>query len=207
MNVDQALKSVESSVATDKEILRVLKAFRLDAYSLLELQPGCSNDDIRKLYRKKSLLIHPDKTENPKAPEAFDLLKKAEKELSNEESRIRLDNKFTDARRMLILERKWSLDDERLKGEEFLLDWRDRVKELLIEDEVVKKLTLKQQMEQEGLEKQKQEQLQNKRQEQLLVKKLWDDQRDARVDNWRNYLKRVEKKKLKLKTKKPKLLV
>ncbi|KAG9651845.1 hypothetical protein KCU64_g8566, partial [Aureobasidium melanogenum] len=49
----------------DAEIDRILKAFRLDAYAVLDLQPGVPDNDIKKCYRMKSLLIHPDKTTNP----------------------------------------------------------------------------------------------------------------------------------------------
>lgn len=34
--------------------------------------------EIKKIYRKKSLLVHPDKCKHPKAQEAFDVLKKAQ---------------------------------------------------------------------------------------------------------------------------------
>jgi DnaJ-class molecular chaperone len=34
--------------------------------------------DIKKIYRKKSLLVHPDKCKHEKAQEAFDVLKKAQ---------------------------------------------------------------------------------------------------------------------------------
>lgn len=207
MDVERALKTVEGSLSTDKEIHRILNSFRLDSYSLLELQPGCSEDDIKKLYRKKSLLIHPDKTDNKRAPDAFDLLKKAHNDLLNEESRIRLDNKFTDSRRMLILQKKWTVDDDRLKGEGFLAEWREKVKELLIEEELMKKIELKKQMEEEGEEQRRNEEAQERRKLQQELKTQWENERDHRVGNWRNYAKKIEKKKIKLRNKKPKVLI
>ena len=42
---------------------------------------------IDKIYRKKSLMIHPDRFKHPRGPEAFDLLKKAETELLDKEKR------------------------------------------------------------------------------------------------------------------------
>lgn len=44
-----------------------------------------------KIYRKKSLLIHPDRFKHPRGPEAFDLLKKAQTELLDAEKRKILD--------------------------------------------------------------------------------------------------------------------
>ncbi|KAI7095524.1 hypothetical protein KC352_g39045, partial [Hortaea werneckii] len=48
----------------DSEIDRIMKAFRANAYDVLDLQPGVPDEDIKKTYRKKSLLIHPDKSSN-----------------------------------------------------------------------------------------------------------------------------------------------
>ncbi len=74
----------------DAEIDRILKAFKLDAYAVLDLKPGVPESDIKKCYRVKSLLIHPDKTSNPQAPEAFDRLKKAQTALMDEKVSIPL---------------------------------------------------------------------------------------------------------------------
>ncbi|KAI7094817.1 hypothetical protein KC352_g39331, partial [Hortaea werneckii] len=41
----------------DSEIDRIMKAFRANAYDVLDLQPGVPDEDIKKTYRKKSLLI------------------------------------------------------------------------------------------------------------------------------------------------------
>ena len=103
-----ALDSLERSANDfdkDAEIDRILKAFRLDAYAVLNLQPGIGESDIKACYRKKSLLIHPDKTSNPAAPEAFDRLKKAQSQLSDEKERERLDEAIADARMLLIRDR------------------------------------------------------------------------------------------------------
>ena len=91
--------------------------------------------DIKKCYRTKSLLIHPDKTTNPRAPDAFDRLKKAQTELMDEKHRTRLDEAIADARMLLIRENKWTVDSEELKTEQFARDWRERTKMVLIENE------------------------------------------------------------------------
>ncbi|KAH8549724.1 hypothetical protein BGW37DRAFT_428613 [Umbelopsis sp. PMI_123] len=44
--------------------------------------------ELKLAYRKRSLMVHPDKANHPKAQDAFDLLKKAESELGDE-SRVR----------------------------------------------------------------------------------------------------------------------
>ena len=84
-------------------------------YAVLDLQPGVTESDIKVQYRKKSLLIHPDKTKNPAAPDAFDRLKKAHSTLMEEKSRTYLDECIADARRLLIREHKYTLDSPELK--------------------------------------------------------------------------------------------
>ncbi|ODV94318.1 hypothetical protein PACTADRAFT_86509 [Pachysolen tannophilus NRRL Y-2460] len=206
-DIEKILSEEQNELIKDKEINRILSCFRLDSYSVLDLQPGCSESDIKKVYRKKSLLIHPDKTKNARAPDAFDLLKKAQNDLSNEETRMKLDNKFTEARRVLIKEKNWSVDDDRLKSQSFLKEWREKVKDLIIDEQLIKKLQLKQQMEEEGREKQRLEEITQERKVKQDLKKKWEDTRDERVHNWRNYTKGIEKKKSKKKNAQKKVLV
>ncbi|KAJ3473078.1 hypothetical protein NLG97_g10529 [Lecanicillium saksenae] len=110
-----ALETEAKEWEKDAEIDRILKAFRLDAYAVLDLLPGVPDSDIKITYRKKSLLIHPDKCKNPQAPDAFDRLKKAQTELMDEKHRERLDEAIADARMLLIREKKLTVDSEELK--------------------------------------------------------------------------------------------
>ncbi|CDK25502.1 unnamed protein product [Kuraishia capsulata CBS 1993] len=194
---EQELLREQSEFTKDKEIQRILTSFKLDAYSILDLQPGCSADDIKKVYRKKSLLIHPDKTKNERAPEAFSMLKKAEQELSDSEHRQRLDDVFVTARKSLIGQRGWDLDDVRLSGKEFLKDWREKVKEVLIEDEFVRRMERKRQMEEEGRANQHEEEQAELFKQKAQEKKAWEESRDKRVNSWRTYVESSGKKKKK----------
>lgn len=65
---EKMLKREDIEFMKDEEIERILKAFKLDAYAVLDILPGCTTKDIRNTFRRKSLLIHPDKTSNEKAP-------------------------------------------------------------------------------------------------------------------------------------------
>lgn len=65
---EKMLKREDLEFIKDTEITRILSAFKLDAYAVLGILPGCTTKDIRNVFRKKSLLIHPDKTKNEKAP-------------------------------------------------------------------------------------------------------------------------------------------
>lgn len=187
--IDSILAKEASELARDTEIERILNAFPLDAYSVLNLQPGVSPSDIKNTFRKKSLLIHPDKTSNPRAPDAFDRLKKAERALQDEKTRTMLDTAFTDARRLLIRERRWTIHDERLKSEEFLNDWRQKTQEVLVEMELRKRRLQRAQLEEEGRQKRKAEQDQEERIKKREMEKAWEDTRDTRVTQWREFRK------------------
>lgn len=192
--IDSLLQKEASDLTKDTEIERILSSFQLDAYTVLDLQPGCTSAAIKAQYRKKSLLIHPDKTRNERAPDAFDKLKKAESVLQNEPKRLALDQAFTDARRILIRDRKWTIHDERLKSDDFLSDWRDMTRQVLVETELRRRRIIKANMEEEGRVKRKlDEEVEEKRKKRESAK-AWEDSRDTRVSNWRDYRKTVAKK-------------
>lgn len=97
-----------------------------------------------------STVIHPDKTPHARAPEAFDILKKAESELSDKPKRDDLDAIIAQARALLVREMGWPItntkDIKELEASEEVRTlggvkvWRDRVraktKELLIDEEL-----------------------------------------------------------------------
>ncbi|AOA62649.1 hypothetical protein PP7435_CHR2-1153 [Komagataella phaffii CBS 7435] len=188
------LQKEENELTREKEIGRILSTFKLDSYAILDLKPGCSPEDIRKTFRKKSLLIHPDKTPNKRAPDAFDTLKKAHANLVDDSIREQLDSSYAEARRLLIRERKWNIDDARLNSSSFLVDWREKIKELLLEEELLKRLEKKRKMEEEGQVQQKKEEQLKETEGKRLQQQKWEDTRESRVQNWRSFVKKKRKK-------------
>ncbi|KLO97806.1 molecular chaperone (DnaJ superfamily) [Fusarium fujikuroi] len=186
----------------DAEIDRILKAFRLDAYAVLDLQPGVPDSDIKVTYRKKSLLIHPDKTKNPLAPDAFDRLKKAQTELMDEKHRARLDEAIADARMLLIRENKWTVDSEELKTEEFRKMWRAKARDVLIDNEHRRRRQMKAQLQEEGREQRRADAEVEERKRKRQHEQDWEATRDERISSWRQFQKgsggeKKKKKKLK----------
>ncbi|KAK4081727.1 uncharacterized protein Triagg1_2468 [Trichoderma aggressivum f. europaeum] len=173
----------------DAEIDRILKAFRLDAYAVLDLQPGVPESDIKATYRKKSLLIHPDKTKNPRAPDAFDRLKKAQTELMDEKHRERLDEAIADARMLLIRENKWTVDSPELKTDEFAKKWRDKTREVLIDNEHRRRRQMKAQLQEEGREQRRQDEEVEDRKRKRQHEQDWEATRDVRINSWRQFQK------------------
>jgi len=193
----EALESEEKEFNKDAEIDRILKAFRLDAYAVLDLQPGVPESDIKKCYRTKSLLIHPDKTTNPQAPDAFDRLKKAQTELMDEKHRERLDEAIADARMLLIRENKWTVDSEELKTEQFAQDWREKTKLVLIDNEHRRRRQVKAQMQEEGREQKKADEELEARKRKREHEQDWESTREQRIGSWRDFQKGAQKPKKK----------
>ncbi|KAL2200577.1 hypothetical protein P885DRAFT_74410 [Corynascus similis CBS 632.67] len=185
----EVLESEAKEWEKDAEIDRILKAFRLDAYAVLGLKPGVPESDIKNVYRKKSLLIHPDKTRNPLAPEAFDRLKKAQTELMDEKHRAVLDEAIADARMLLMRENKWTIDSPELKTEEFERKWADKTKFVLIENEQRRRRQIKAQMQEEGREQRRQEEEAEQRRKKRQHEEDWEATRDQRINSWRQFQK------------------
>ncbi|OJJ88263.1 uncharacterized protein ASPGLDRAFT_41801 [Aspergillus glaucus CBS 516.65] len=184
-----ALEKEASDFTKDAEIDRIRKAFQLDAYSVLDLQPGVAESDIKIQYRKKSLLIHPDKTKNPAAPDAFDRLKKAQTALLEEKSRTYLDECIADARRLLIREHKYTLDSPELKTEEFKKEWRQKTVHVLLEEEARRRRQAKAKLQEEGRERRKEDEEIEERKRKRDSDKAWEDTREERISTWRDWQK------------------
>ncbi|KAL8967152.1 MAG: hypothetical protein Q9197_005588 [Variospora fuerteventurae] len=204
-----ALEKEASEFNKDAEIDRILKAFKLDAYAVLNLQPGIPDTQIKLQYRKLSLLIHPDKTSNPLAPSAFDRLKKASSELQDAKQRAHLDECIADARMLLMRERKLTVDSPEVKEPDaaFLAAWRKKTIEVLVDAEARRRKQAKAQLQEEGREQRKvdEETEQRKRRREHEVK--WEESRESRIGSWRDFQKGGERGEGKGQSKKKKLKV
>lgn len=72
-------------VDRENEVHRILGAFKLNPFEQLGLRFDATVDDVKKAYRKSSLMVHPDKCKHPKAQDAFETLGQAQQQLNNEE--------------------------------------------------------------------------------------------------------------------------
>jgi DnaJ family protein C protein 8 len=140
-------------------------------------------------YRKKSLLIHPDKTSNKSAPAAFDKLKKAQTELMDEKARARLDECISDARMLLMRERKLTVDSEEIKNmdKEMKNAWRKKTIEVLIDNEHRRRKQLKAQMQEEGREQKKADEEMENRKRRREHEVAWEESRESRIGSWRDF--------------------
>ncbi|CCH45185.1 Chaperone protein [Wickerhamomyces ciferrii] len=185
---ESELKRQELDLKRDNEINRIITTFKLDPYAILQLDHDTNYTaiEIKKVYRSKSLLIHPDKTSNPDASKAFDLLKKAESDISNEEIKTKLNTIWSKA--------KEDIEPIHKSNNKEIYNL---FKDLLIQEEFQKRIKVKQDLQKQGeLDRLKEEELElNKLKTEY--KKQWEANQDSRVKNWRSYANKVEKKKKK----------
>jgi len=161
----------------------------IPSYAVLNLQPGIPDTQIKAQYRTLSLLIHPDKTTNPLAPNAFDRLKKASSVLLDEKPRQHLDSCIADARSLLIRQRKLTIDSPEVKepNEDFKKEWRELTKKVLVEEELRRKKQMKAQMQEEGREQRKQDEEVDQRKRRREYESKWEETREGRIGSWRDF--------------------
>ncbi|CAL8991429.1 unnamed protein product, partial [Prunus brigantina] len=86
----QGLNGEVSYTEEHVQLIRKIKRNQ-DYYAILGVEKTCSVEDIRKAYRKLSLKVHPDKNKAPGSEEAFKIVSKAFKCLSDGDSRRQYD--------------------------------------------------------------------------------------------------------------------
>ncbi|KAG6888427.1 hypothetical protein C0992_008507 [Termitomyces sp. T32_za158] len=201
IDLEKLLSREESAFNREVEVERILKAFKLNPYDMLDIEENATAEAIKRRYKQLSLFIHPDKTSHPRAPEAFDLLKKAESELSDKDRRENLDAVINQARLMILkalnLPSSTPDTDPNLRGLEppYKVRLRLQSKELLIDEEVRRRKAIKMNLANEGLEARKKDEEVAAKKRKVQEDKQWEDNREQRVDSWRTFSKDTRKKK------------
>lgn len=89
----------------DEAMSSLLNCKGKDAYSILGVSPECSQEQIRKHYKKIAVLVHPDKNKQPGAEEAFKVLQRSFELIGEPENRKSYDQSLAEA---LNAEKAWS---------------------------------------------------------------------------------------------------
>ncbi|KAI3626683.1 DnaJ sub C member 8 [Malassezia furfur] len=211
--LDEEEAEERAKTPQQREIDRVvLGSFRLNPFDVLGVTPDMDDKTIQKVFRKKSLLIHPDKvSENyqDRAQEAFQLFKQALDHLQDPDRRQSL-NEISRSGRSLALRElglPFSLTEEQLKKEQEpggrLHDLKPTFPERIVhctnhlmrEDELYRRnrVRLKQEAEEEARKLREEAEAQRKRKAELET--AWENARDNRVEGWRSFQKGKKKKK------------
>ncbi|KAB5594867.1 J domain-containing protein spf31 [Ceratobasidium theobromae] len=202
--LDKLLAREASAFQRDVEVERILTAFKLNPYDILGLDTDATPVDIKKRYRHLSLFIHPDKATHPRATDAFDLLKKAEADLSNQPKRDELDAVMLEARAQTLkahsLPTGTSDTDPRVLA--LVPSFKDQIracaKDILIDEEVRRRKAIKMNLANEGLEARRKEEEAAAKKRKAEEDAQWEETRDQRVDSWRSFNSGKKKKKSKL---------
>ncbi|KAL3850249.1 hypothetical protein ACJIZ3_012131 [Penstemon smallii] len=213
-------------VERDNEVNRILSCFKLNAFEYLNLPFGSSIDEVKKQYRKLSLLVHPDKCKHPQAKEAFGALAKAQQLLLDPQEREYLLNQINAAKEELRAKRKKQLkkntatmlkslvdegkyEQEYERSDEFQQQLKLKVRELLTDQEWRRRKMQMRISEEEGRLKKDEEETKEMWKRKREHEEQWEGTRENRVSSWRDFMKggkKVKKGELrppKLKTEDP----
>ncbi|KAL3530295.1 hypothetical protein ACH5RR_009617 [Cinchona calisaya] len=195
-----------SEVERDNEVNRILSCFKLNSFEHLNLPFDSSVDDVKKQYRKLSLLVHPDKCKHPQAKEAFGALAKAQQLLLEPQEREYLVNQINAAKEELRAKRKKQLkkdtasklksmvdegryEQEFERSQEFQLELKLKVREILTEQEWRRRKMQMRISEEEGRLKKDEEESKEMWKRKREHEEQWEGTREQRVSSWRDFMK------------------
>uniref|UniRef100_A0A5B7BIA8 Putative J domain-containing protein spf31 n=1 Tax=Davidia involucrata TaxID=16924 RepID=A0A5B7BIA8_DAVIN len=211
-----------SEVERDNEVTRILACFKLNAFEYLKLPFDSSPEDVKRQYRKLSLLVHPDKCKHPQAKEAFGALAKAQQILVDSQEREYLLSQVHAAKEELRAKRKKQLkkdtaskikslvdegkyEQEYERSEEFQQQLKLKVRELLTENEWRRRKMQMRISEEEGRLKKDEEEAKEMWKRKREHEEQWEGTREQRVSSWRDFMKAGKKKVKKGEIRPPKL--
>nr|GEV75432.1 hypothetical protein [Tanacetum cinerariifolium] len=215
-----------SEVERDNEVTRILSCFKLNAFEYLNLPFDSTPEEVKRQYRKLSLLVHPDKCKHPQAKEAFGALAKAQQLLLDPQEREYLVNQINAAREELRAKRKKQLkkdtasklkslvdegkyEQEYEKSEAYQQQLKLKVREILTDQEWRRRKMQMRISEEEGRLKKDEAETKEMWKRKREHEEQWEGTRENRVSSWRDFMKggkKVKKGELrppKLKTEDP----
>ncbi|KAK5645455.1 hypothetical protein RI129_006755 [Pyrocoelia pectoralis] len=89
----------------EEAMKRLLACKGKDPYSILGVTPTCTDDDIKRYYKRQAFLVHPDKNQQPGAEEAFKILVHAFDMIGEPERRASYDRGVAESAQV---EQAWS---------------------------------------------------------------------------------------------------
>ncbi|CAL1390517.1 unnamed protein product [Linum trigynum] len=197
-------------VERDNEVLRILSCFKLNPFEHLNLSFDSSLDDVKKQYRKLSLLVHPDKCKHPKAQEAFGALAKAQELLLDQQERDYVLSQVQAAKEELRAKRRKQMkkdaaskakslvdegkyEQEFERSDEFQQQLKLKVREILTDQEWRRRKMQMRLSEEEGRLKKDEEEQKEVWKRKREHEEQWEGTREKRVSSWRDFMKTGKK--------------
>ncbi|XP_020519803.1 dnaJ homolog subfamily C member 8 isoform X2 [Amborella trichopoda] len=181
-----------SEVERDNEVARILSCFKLNPFEHLNLPFDSAPDDVKKQYRKISLLVHPDKCKHPQAKEAFAALAKAQQLLLDQQEREYLLIQINSARDELRAKRKKQLKKDTASKLKSLVDEGKYEQQYERSEEFQQQLKMKI-SEEEGRLKKDEEEAKEMWKRKREHEEQWEGTREERVSSWRDFMKAGKK--------------
>ncbi|KAI8593973.1 hypothetical protein BDZ88DRAFT_402157 [Geranomyces variabilis] len=210
-DVDTYLRLEATSFNQDTEVERILRmqGITRNPLEILDHPPSVyltlkiEERAIKMAFRKKSLLLHPDKCKHPRAQDSFEILKKAETEVMDKAKHPGLLGFVRDARDTVFRKRNISLasaEEDNPKYPALLADGalieeiKIEARKMFTEDTTRLQLRMKNEFDRRATEA---EEKLTERKRKAEHDKAWEETREERVGSWRNFVKKGGKKKAK----------
>lgn len=82
-------ENIQLPITGEEAMDRLLRCHGRDAYAVLGLRADCSDEDIKRYYKRQAVLVHPDKNHWNGADEAFKILSTAFEAIGTPEARLK----------------------------------------------------------------------------------------------------------------------
>ena len=191
----------------ENEVARILNVFKPNPYEYLGVKFDAADEEIRRAFRKSSLLIHPDKCKHEHASAAFDALGAAYKVLTDEQKKAGVDAVLTYAKELVAKDwNKAQVKDgaQRMKAavasqrgqeydftkeDEFHQAWRDKAREVMAQAEWRKRKQQLRLKDEEGRQRELDESEQDAKKRKRDAVAQWEKERESRINSWRGFQK------------------
>ncbi|XP_039113771.1 dnaJ homolog subfamily C member 8 [Dioscorea cayenensis subsp. rotundata] len=199
-----------SEVERDNEVIRILACFKLNPFEHLNLSFDSSPEEVKKQYRKLSLMVHPDKCKHPQAKEAFGALAKAQQLLLDPQEREYLLSQINAAKEELRAKRRKELKKDNAskikslvdegkyehqyeQSPEFQQQLKMKVRDNLTGQEWRRRKMQMRISEEEGRLKKDEEETKEMWKRKREHEEQWEETREGRVSSWRDFMKTGKK--------------
>ena len=196
-NIPKKVRQVDDSVITNStpmeqvERLTQKNSFwkNLNPYHVLMLPVAATDEDIKQRYHRLSAMVHPDKLEDPRARDAFIVVKNAHKTLNNKNKRENICKLINGARRTTEKTRKRLL--KKGVAESTLPPLEDVIaKETLkvfAQSEQRRRLAKKNQVIYTKRDREAENEARKKAENEEIDEEGWTERRKNRITDWRGF--------------------
>jgi len=212
-NFYQELKQVEAndaSLTPKQQIDRLLKpgyTYRnLNPFEVLQVDPDLKTEDVKKKFRRLSILVHPDKNPNDqeRAQMAFDAVKRAWTTLEDKNTRLAAMEVVEEARGRTKINMEEKRRRLKREGKPCAVEEDDPIKFKIAVNILTMKLFAdlerKRQMSEDKIsadaKKKREKEIEEEEKKSMIqeFEKNWEESRQGRVDSWMSFTKSAKPK-------------